>query len=36
MCKAPRCHQQVENCGWGALLVLNATDVTGRFDDESL
>jgi hypothetical protein len=34
--KVPRHHQHVEN-GWrGGDMVLNATDATGRFDDESL
>jgi hypothetical protein len=34
--EAPGRLQRVENCWWGGRAVLNATDVTGRFDDESL
>ena len=34
--EAPGRLQHVENCWWGGVVVPNATEVTGRFDDESL
>jgi hypothetical protein len=34
--ETPRHRQRVENCWWWRKRVLNATNATGRFDDESL
>jgi hypothetical protein len=33
---APRRLQHVESGWWGGVMVPNATDASGRFDDESL